>query len=674
LLVERSQVDLTDMKSAYDPMGVAGGQREFMLTVVKLVASRPVLVSVIDATDLMKDQGFSGVKDPVRALGSQLRVVPVRSTHLVDVSIEREDPRQAQRIVNATVDAFMEDSRARRIGISDEGLQQLRAKASVLRQKLDTSTKSLLDFMHKNSMMSLEKTQNIVMDRLLNLSRELSRAEPRRMALEAQVAATDAAMAKGQTADSLPEVIDSAVVESLKLELSRLERDYTQMLQRLGENHAQIKAIVSQIDATRTKLAIEATSIQASLKTRYEEALKEESLIREALHKQETEVFSHNVLATQFDILKGNRDLLENAHHTIIRRIEEIDINRMGGQGDNVFVISRATLPVVRSWPDRRKSMLIAFVLSGCVAVGLCFFMDYMDVTIKGAPDIKLALRTAVLGGIPDVAGDIEVGQSVDVVAAENPKSQASEAFRALRTAIAFGAGNASLRSIVVSSTFPEEGKSIVSMNLAIAEAQVGKRTLIVDADMRKPRLHRAFAVSSDRGLSTLLSGDDDVEIEDVLVPTSVENLSFMPCGAIPAYPVEMLESERFAKLIGQLEKSFDFVVVDSPPGYALVDSLVIGRHVGGLVLVVRSFVTPKEAAQQVVTRTREADVRLLGVVLNNVDLPKSELFGYHYGQYRKYTYGYGAQSPDKAPRTKGNRWRRRPADLSSRPDVAEPS
>ncbi|MDP6631315.1 MAG: polysaccharide biosynthesis tyrosine autokinase [Kiritimatiellia bacterium] len=670
LLVERSQVDLTDMKAAYDPLAAAGGQREFMQTVVNLVSSRPVLVSTIEKARLMDDEVFSHAKDPVQFLAKRLRVVPLRNTHLIDVTIEREDPRQAQRIVNAAIDAFKNDSRARRIGISDEGLEHLRSKADSLRKTLDAATKELQEFSVENNMVSFKKTQNIVADRLLEFSRELSKAEPRRMALEAQVKAADAAIANGQTVDSLPEVIDSPVMKELKLELSRLERDYTQMFLRLGENHVQIKAIVSQIDTLRTKLAMEASSILASLRIRYDQLGREESLIREALRKQEREVFTHNVLAAEYEVLNGNKSLIEDTYRTIVRRIGEIDINRMGGQGDNVFVISRATLPTVKSWPHRAKSMLVALILTGAAAVGLCFFMDYMDVTIKGAADIKLALRSSVLGGIPDMSDEIESNEMADLVVADSPKSQAAEAFRSLRTALAFGAGNVGLRSVVVSSTFPEEGKSIVSVNLAIAQAQVGKRTLIVDADLRKPRLHKVFSVSADQGLSTLLDPDTEVEVEDLLLSTTVENLSFLPCGAIPAYPAELLESARFAQLLERLEASFDFVVLDSPPSFALVDSLVIGRHAGGMLLVVRSFVTPKDAAQQVVARVRDAGVSMLGTVLNNVDVPKSGLYGYHYGHYQ-YAYGYGyGISPKRNVR--GNGWRRWLPGGKDRSDTSE--
>ena len=672
LLVENSQVDLTDIKDAYDTLRGGGGQREFIQTVVSLVSSRPVLAAVIEKASLMQDPAFSRAKDPVQSLGEWLRVMPLRNTHLIDVSIEREDPRQAQRIVNATIDAFKNESRARRLGISDEGLEQLRAKADDLRQKLDASTTALQEFMIANNIVSFEKAENMVVDRLQQFSSELSKAEPRRMALEAQIGAVADAIDKGQTADSLPEVIVSPVIKELKMELSRLERDYTQMLQRLGENHEQIKAIVSQIDATRTKLAMEASSILASLKTRYDQALREEALIREALEKQEAKVFSHNVLGAKYEVLRGNKDLIESTYRTIVRRIEEIDINRMGGQGDNVFVISRATLPMMKSWPHRSKSMLVALILSGLAAVGLCFFMDYMDVTIKGTPDIKWALRSVVLGGIPDMAAELESGALADVIVAESPKSQAAEAFRALRTALAFSAGNASLRSLVVTSTFPEEGKSIICMNLAIAQAQVGKRTVIVDADMRKPRLHKAFSVSAERGLSSLLSGDETIDIDDVLVSTNVEHLSFLPCGAIPAYPAERLESARFADLLKQLETRFDFVVVDSPPGFALVDSLVIGRHVGGLLLVVRSFVTPKEAAQQLVSRIREAGVHLLGVVLNNIDVPTG-FYGYQYGHYRyAYKYGSGLEPQKKKQRASGGRLRRWASGITNRSEASE--
>jgi len=283
---------------------------------------------------------------------------------------------------------------------------------------------------------------------------------------------------------------------------------------------------------------------------------------------------------------------------------------------------------------------MVAFVLAGGLAVGLCFFLDYMDTTVKGDADVRRLLNSKVLAGIPNIREKGEASGTSDLVAFDAPRSHTAEAFRALRTSLAFSLPGENIRSVVVSSALPSEGKSIAAINLAVTQAQTSKRTLLIDGDMRKPRLHSVFGTGNHHGLSGLLSGTEQKSLADLTVATPVENLDFLPCGSIPRNPAELLDGKAFEDLMAKLYEVYDFVVIDSPPGFALVDSLIIAKHTDGLLLVVRSFVTPKAAAQQFATRLSEAGARLLGIVMNNVDTPRGGRYGYggyYYGGRGKY-------------------------------------
>ncbi|MBT3192690.1 MAG: polysaccharide biosynthesis tyrosine autokinase [Verrucomicrobia bacterium] len=640
LLVEPGQVNLTDLKDAIDPVVSTIGKREYMQTQANLLTSRPVAEAVIEKLSLLAVKDFRKAKDPVRELREIIKVMPVRNTQLIDISVEREDPGEAQRILHAVLAAYMNDSRARRLGVSEEGLDELRRKAEILRQKLATATGALQTFMVENDMVSFEKSQNVIMDRLRDLSKELTTLQPRRMALQAGVEAADAAIANGESVTSLPDVIDNLVVKDLKLELSRLGNEYSQLVQRLGENHPNLQATLTQIHTLQTKLAMEANAIVSSLRTQYQQAMVEERLLSEAIEAQQQEVYRFNQLTTEYDVLRRTADSIEGPYTTITRRIEEIDINRIGGQGENVFVVAKASLPSVKSWPSKAKHLLVGFILAGGLAVGLCFFLDYMDTTVKGETDVRRILRSKVLAAVPDMRQKGKGEGESDLVVMDNPRSHTAEAFRAMRTALAFSIPGERISSVVISSTLPSEGKSLTAINLAIAQAQSNKRTLLVDADMRKPRLHRVFKAKGKLGLSSLLSANGH-ELSDVIQKTPVENLDFIPCGPIPRNPAELLEDQRFKDCLLQFRENYDFVVFDSPPGFSLVDSLIIGKFTDGLLLVVRSFVTPKAAAQQFGTRLAEANVRLLGVAMNNVDIPRGGHYygGYYYGgkKYAKY-------------------------------------
>ncbi|MFC1453439.1 polysaccharide biosynthesis tyrosine autokinase, partial [Verrucomicrobiota bacterium] len=319
-------------------------------------------------------------------------------------------------------------------------------------------------------------------------------------------------------------------------------------------------------------------------------------------------------------------------------------------QGQTTFLISKAVVPSQESWPSWPRNIILTLFFGGFLAVGLCFFLDYMDTAIKSEADVHSQLGSTVLARLPRAGEAAESERLEDLAVLKDPRGHAAEAFRSLRTALAFNVPGDPLRSVVVSSTFPAEGKSLVSVNLATIQAQVGKRTLVIDSDMRKPRLHNVFSVMPEKGLANLLASEEDLRLEDVVLQTTLENLSFLPCGPVPHNPVEMLDSKRFGDILAEIESKFEFTVFDSPPGITMADPLIMGKRTGGVLLVVRSFVTPKHAVRDFTTHMREADVRLLGVVLNNVDTPKGGYYGYYYENYRYYRpYGrYEEPGPEK--------------------------
>ncbi len=641
LMVEPGQVNLTDIKGAIDPVSAVVGKREFIQTQVELIKSRPVIESVIQRMNLQAHKDFKDDKDPVAKFQRLITASPERNTHLINVSIEREDKAEAQRMVNSLITAFIDNARSRRLGVSAEGLEHLRAKEKDLREKLDAANDALQNFMIKSDMVSFDSTQNVVMTRLLDLSRQLNALQPRRMQLQSRVESARAALEAGESITALPDVIDASIIRSLKLDLSKLANEYSQMVERLGENHPTLQSKSTQIQALQTKMAIEANAILQSINMQYEQIKAEETLLQDAIKLQEQEVYRFNRLAADYDKLRRIRDAIDGPYTTISRRIEEIDINRIGGQGENIFIVANAPIPVIPSWPSKKKNMLIAILFGGALAIGVCFFLGYMDTTIKGDADVRRLLQSKILAGIPNINQKGEVKEHADLITHENPRSHTAEAFRTLRTALAFSIPGERISSVVISSTLPGEGKSFCATNIAITHAQTGKRTLLVDADMRKPRLHAIFNQAGKQGLSTLLQ-DESIAPKQLIASTGISHLDFMPCGPIPQNPAELLDNSRFSRLVTTLSEQYDFIVFDSPPGFSLVDSLVIAKYTDGLILIVKSFQTPKAAAEQYATRLHEAGVRLLGVTLNTMDAPRTDYYygGYYHaggGRYAKY-------------------------------------
>ncbi len=667
ILIERGGVDLTAIRGAYDPVSSGIAQRDFMQTQVQLITSRPVLESALQAGGLAANPQFAESRDPVRSLGRMLSVSPLRNANLIDVTAVSENARFSAQVVNAVVDAFLRQSRQRRSGIVEEGSHELRLKADELRLKLDETTRQLHQFMVDNNMVSFEDAANIVVQRLRGLNDNLTRMEPRRMQAEARLRAAEQAIERGLSVESIPDVLNSPIVRQLKIEISKLEQRLSEMQFRLGDDHPQLQGITTQIDTLRTQMAIEAGQILAKLRTEFEQALAEERLVQEGLAQQEEEVMRFNELAAQYNILRQARDSIQTTYQGIIRRIEELEINRMSGQGDYAFIDYRAEPPRDPSWPAKTKNMIVAIMLGGLLAVGSCFFLDYMDVTVKSEADIRRLPGGNIIGAVPSIDVDADEVENPDFLALEKRHSHFAEAFRSARTALAFSIPGKPLRSLVVSSSMPSEGKSICAINVAIAHAQTGKRTLLVDADMRKPRLHKTFKCSDENGLSNMLVAENlDLSVATIH-STAIDNLDLLPCGPVPPNPVELLDSERFRGLLLELQKNYDLVLFDSPPSGSLVDSLVIGKAVDGLIMVVRTFVTPKAVLEHTLEQLLSARVRIPGIIMNNVDMPRGTYYNYYYyGRYGRY--GYYQHYYQAADTASGHRrWFRNPLRSSDR-------
>jgi capsular exopolysaccharide synthesis family protein len=658
LLIENKGVNLTSMQDAFDPGRSALTQRDLIQTQVQLIKSTPVMEAVLQQGFLAQSKDFRESKDPVRQLAELIQVTPARSGFVLDVSVERESPTEAARIVNAVVSSYLAENRRRRMGVSDEGIAELKKKAEELRVRLNESTTALHAFMATNRMVSFEDAQNIVVDRLKGLNQNLMKAEPLRMQAEAHYRTAEAAMKAGQT-ESIPGVQASTLINSLKTDLARLEQQYSEMRARLGDMHPQLQSTIAQMDAIRTKLAMESTYVVDALRGRYEQALNEEKMLREELRKQEEAVLQFNELAAKYNLFRQSRDSIQEAYSTIIRRIDELNVSQLSGQGDSVFVVSRAEVPQEKSWPSRSRMLLLGIFFGGLLAVGFCFFLDYMDTTVKGEADVRSLLNGFVIGGVP--SAEAEAGEVAfdDLFAVNKPRSHFAEAFRSARTALAFSMVDKPLRSVVVTSAMPAEGKTLTAVNLAVAHAQAGKRTLLIDADLRKPRVHAVFNGRSDVGLSNLLASGK-LESETAIVQAGIDNLFYMTSGPVPPNPVELLDSERFGRRLEEWLKKYEMIVFDAPPMLNLADALVIGKHMDGAVLVVRTFVTNKYAAQQVARQMAVSKIKLLGVLLNNVDMPSGAAYSsYYYSRYGGY---YGDR-----PETAKKGWREKIGALAGR-------
>jgi len=665
LLIEPAKFNPTEFKEVHDPTltGLGGemSRREFYETQYKLIVARPVLEKTFHQLGFGTTEEFRGAANPIDGFAGLFSVTPVRRSRLVSVTFEWRDPELAARVLDYLVNEYIAEYRRRSLGVTVGGLQALKEKADELRPKVEAKAEELQTFMVKHSMVSLERTQNIIVERLRELNKSLSEVEREKIQCESVHRTVQNAIGRNLPLEDMPEVAGSLSIRDLKLEYIRAKQDLADLSGRFGPNHPEVVAAKTKMRTVAQKIEEEVRSVLAATKAQYERSQRQMDEIRRELAEQEKRVLDFNRVAIGYNILKDAAETLRNAYEAITKRIEEIEISMAAGsKDDNIFIISRPEVPAKAAKPRKRRSVVLGALAGLALGLGLCFFVDYLDVTVKTREDVEKHLGVPVLGYVPavrenELAGDNgRAASTLELLALTRPHSNVAEAFRSIRTSLAFSSPEGQLRKLLVTSSCPSEGKTLVSINVALAFAQAGKKTVLIDTDLRKSRVHRILGVSPSPGLTNLIAGEGPTsERSAIREVEGVENLSVLPCGPMPPNPAELLGSSVATELLVRLEQEFDMLVLDSPPVVNVTDSAVLSQYVQGAVLVVRTFSTQTDLARHATELLLQAQGKVLGVVLNNVDVPRGGYYGYddyYYYANRYYYYG-GGDGEDSMPR-----------------------
>ena len=641
ILIESKGIDITNTEGSETMGGTSYQDREYLPTQLMLITSRPVLERVLEHDDLISHPDFAEGGDPIARLSGAIMVGQIHGSRLVDVSVDRERPEDAARIANALVESYQQFERMRRLGISEGGLVELHKKSEELREKISDINKELKKFLLRHNIVSFEHSRSMVESRSAGLNESLWHTEPLRIQIKSKVETVKLGEEGDALFESVPEVYDSPVIIALIQTLADLERQEADLKHRYGKEHPQLRGIAVQAVAIKNNMERYARSVLRSMHAQYEILNKEVGYLREAMRAQEMEVSRFGELSEEYGLLTLEEEFTKESYRLVNRRIEEISLNSLSGQGDNIFIISPAEVPRVKSFPKTKMNLLLGGMLALFFAVGSCIFLDYMDTSLKTVEDVQQTFDAEILGVIPSGAPELGPGDHLDLLALTKPKSHFAEAFRMLRAAIFLGSTDRRMQVLAITSTMPQEGKSLSSINLAVANAFSNKRTLLIDADMRRPRLHDAFNQSMSRGLSTLLAeGVTSEGISQAVIDLPEDpNLFLMPAGEIPTNPSSLLEGPAFKQLIDTLRSSYDVIIIDTPPLLSLVDSSLIAQRSDGIIMVVRAFSTQRKAAVSAAANLSATNTRLLGCVVNNADFARTNrLYGYmsykYYGAY----------------------------------------
>ena len=637
--------------------------KEFFETQFRILKSHAVAERVVRKLALDRDEGFLRVRriaepearrkamvsaDAVAVLRSRMKVDPVRDSRVVNVLVDDDDPQRAALIANAVADEFIAFNLEEKRGTSRSASEWLRDQIEQLQGRLASSEQALYRFKRENEIFtaSLEDSQSIVAKRLSAISDALTRVREQRAELEAKAKTVRAARAQGALF-SLPQVVASPLVQAHRARALQLGEEKAEAAARYGPEHPKLVALEERRKAALALAGDEEERLARTVELEEGQAAATEANLARLLASAKREASEVNKKEVDFNRLRREQEMSAKIVDLVTKRLKDVDLAGLL-RTNNVRVLDAAEAPGSPSSPNLRFALLIALAAGLALGVGQAFLREQLDNTVKTQDDLEHSSRAAFLGLIPTVKpADLEPGQTPDLHIQRKPKSPVAECCRIVRTNLLFLATEKPLQRLLVTSSGPQEGKTTAVINLGITFAQSGQRVLLVDTDLRRPRLHRAFGLSGEVGLSSVLL--DETLLARALQPTSVPGLSVLACGPLPPNPAELLHTERFRALVVELSRRFDQVVFDSPPVGAVTDAQILSACVDGVLLLAKAGKTTKDGLQRARRALSDVNARVVGAVLNAVDLTDRSS-GYYYYYYERYGGYYG----DKEERRSG--------------------
>ncbi len=569
-----------------------------------------------------------------------LTVEPVRNSRLVKLHFDSPDPQRAAAILNALVKNYINMNMERRFDASTYARNFLQERLQQVKAKLEDSERELVGFARQEQIISVDDKQNTVSQSLGATNAALAEAEKKRIAAEAAYRQVMGARGQGLT-----QILDSKIIQTLKETKARLETQYQENLNIYKPAYptmVQLRGQIGQVDAMINQ---EINNIRAAATASYEAARAEEALLRSRMEQLKQDVLSLQDRSIQLNILRREVDTNRQLYDGLLQRFKEVGV-AAGIGTNNISVVDEAKTPAWPSKPNLRLNALLALVLGLLGGVGLAFLFEHLDDTFRRPEELEKLLGLPVLGVIPKTRQERGEDRPMALVGHDDPRSAFAEAYRSVRTALQFSTASGVPRLLTVTSAMTGEGKTTTALSLAIQFAQAGKRTLLIEADLRKPSLHRALQLDNQVGLTNYLAGGGAQPV-DIAKPTHIPNLFVISSGPLPPNPAELLSSARMVELLGLAAGKFDQVILDSPPLLGLADALIIGNLCEGTLLTVEMGATPRGYAQGALKRLRGARVQVLGAILTKLEA-RAGAYGYYRSYYYYYhTSYYGEAAPD---------------------------
>lgn len=569
----------------------------------------------------------------VNAILSRVQVEPVRGSRLVDVYFDAADAAFAARAVNTLVDEYVVQNLEIKVANVANQLTWLASEVQRQQAALEASERALAEYQEKQDAGALADNQNIVVTRLNQLSDEATKARTDRILKQT---VWEQVKQAGQDRESLSVILQNPNVQNLRARLTELQRRRAQLSDRYFEKHPDVIKVNSELTDAEQQYNREIQKAVQNARTDYEAAVARERELSRELDSQKGAATALNRKNVDYSVLQRTAETNRQTYNDLLRREQELRVVA-NSRANNVRVVDRAEVPGAPFTPNHRRDWLLALLFGTVLALGAVFGLDYLDDSVRTPEDVKRRLNLPLIGLVPSVRGDRHPLLSGPV------PHDFGEAFRSLRTSLMAQKSSAGPHLVAVTSAQPLEGKTTTAANIAMALAVGGARVLLIDADMRRPNVHKVVRLTNERGLSQLLAGQ--ARMREVVMRTHDPNLLVITAGRAPSNPSELLASERMRALVAGLESGpFEWVIIDTPPILAVTDAAIVSPLVNGVMFVVGAEMTPWRLAERAVETLRGNSRTPLFAVLNKVDFARNK---YYYSRYYGHQYkSYYAEAP----------------------------
>jgi succinoglycan biosynthesis transport protein ExoP len=587
---------------------------------------------------------------------SNLQVSLVPNTRIIEIRYRSPDKNIAARVVNTLANTYVEQNFKTRFESTMQASDWLSKQLVDLQIKVETSQEKLVKYQKEHEILGIDEKQNITTAKLDELNRELTAAESARMEKESiyhlvQPGDTDSiAAAANVDGAARGSSANSALLEKLREQQAELKIQVAQLSIQFGPSYPKLAQLNSQLQEVEAQIQTEMRKVAARLRGDYLAAVQRESMLRSALGQQKQEANKLNESAIEYSLLKRDVDANRTLSEGLLEKLKEAGVTA-GLRSNNFRIVDVARVPTAPSGPNLLRNLAFALALGLSTGIGLAFLLEGMDNTVRTPEQAETISALPSLGMIPlgsrssrEIGGGEKLAlaaskEAVELVTKSRPRSQMAESYRALRTSLLLTFAGGPPKVILVTSALPEEGKTTTSVNSAIVLAQKGTRVLLIDADLRRPSIHKTFGMGPKLGLSNVLTGT--ATLQQAIIPSTIlPELFILPAGTPPPNPAELLASTKMKDILEELRKQFDHIVVDSPPTLSVTDAVVMSTAADAVVLVIRSGHTTKPALRRARDILLQVNARVCGVLVNAVDLNSPDYY-YHYEYQGKYGRGY---------------------------------